>query len=781
MTCWALLSSVLVASTALAQPVHEPFAERRGVALSDRLVLEADGLTQLPSSGSISNVLSRVLLPSLFSLEESMGFSDIEPERLSLSGDSAVWTEWRLEDLSLSDPFFEGAAAFKVPFVFISQLELQTAESARHSFGGGLRIGVAPVAGRPTRGARVSFGVGGVGGTIPGAERISDFITTAHARSREVQPEEDRRRFLGRLQASLFDTEAVAGHTLRYAVEVDGNARHHNEFPSFERDQAGLPFTEKSLRVSGIAELAPASRAWRVYALGEYRHRDHLFAERRFSRAETVGLSSGGLLVGLVADGLRAGLTFKHDRLTPTGAPFTRELLDADGEGFFPFVPTGAMNSVHLDLGYRKFDVYVASDLRLLAWTGSATREHPLTFMGTPYGSLTLASQPTATVIGSHRLGYSKQWAWRWFELAVDGYGVVNHANAAGTTGLGFPDVGAKVQAVLPLAPWFQPFLNVARTPISIPSQTALALTPGYSSSTERLADGRFVQAFGGDLTRIEPLRSPNIYSVVFGITSRLGAHWKVTMQGIAKAWHSLSRLSFDGPATDVGRFVGDAFYFNGQPSRYRLENDPYVETPYGGMVQLEVARLADENGFFTASFSAANFFGHPAFGNGPYGNDIGLIDFQGANPNARHRSLANTDADRAFILKVVGAKRFWKTLWGSFAIFYKDGQPFGFYDVFVDDNQVALRRNSNRGSPRQISSPLIGWREDFQVEVDLRVGYDFVVSPQWTVRVGAIVANVLDLGNEVSERHWPPYDRSSLELQLPRSVNLTVELLGSP
>jgi len=26
MTCWALLSSVLVASTALAQPVHEPFA-----------------------------------------------------------------------------------------------------------------------------------------------------------------------------------------------------------------------------------------------------------------------------------------------------------------------------------------------------------------------------------------------------------------------------------------------------------------------------------------------------------------------------------------------------------------------------------------------------------------------------------------------------------------------------------------------------------------------------------------------------------------------------------
>jgi hypothetical protein len=55
------------------------------------------------------------------------------------------------------------------------------------------------------------------------------------------------------------------------------------------------------------------------------------------SRAETHGLDSGGLMLGFVTDALRAGLTYKHDRLTPVDPAFTRELLDLDGEGQFPF------------------------------------------------------------------------------------------------------------------------------------------------------------------------------------------------------------------------------------------------------------------------------------------------------------------------------------------------------------------------------------------------------------------------------------------------------------
>lgn len=777
------LSLLLATSASAQQPGPQPYEERRGISPSDRLVVDGTALEHLPSTGSISNVMSRVLLPSIFSLEESMGFSDIEPERMTIVGNSALWTEWRLEGLNVSDPFFDGAAAFKVPYLFLSEIELVTAESPRHPFGAGVLFGVAPGPTRPKRAAKVSFGIGGVGGTIPFAEKISDFITTAHPRSRATQPEEDRRRFLGRLQASLLDTEALGRHTLRYALEVDGNARHHNDFPTADRTQDGLPYTERSLRVTGIAELAPDDRSWRAYALGEYKQRDNLFTERRFSRAETHGLSSGGVLLGFVTDALRAGLTYKHDRLTPVDPAFSRELLDVDGEGFFPYIPGGAMNSVRLDLAYRKFDFYVASDTRLLAWSGSPTQVHPLTFEGAPVGSMTVESRATTTLVGSHRVGYSRSWTLNRFELTVDGYALVNHANAIGTTSaLVFPDVGAEVQGVLHLRPWFQPFLSIGKTPISISSQNALAVTPGNLTATQRLADGSLMQTLGADFSRIGPgLRAPNLYSVVFGISSQLGEKWKVTFQGIAKAWDSLARLTFDGAPQQYGHFTNGVFFFDGAPTRYVLVNDPFGETPYGGMVQLQVARRQDENGFFDFSFSAANFFGHPPIGNGAFGNDIGLVDWLGANPNARFRSLSNTDADRAFILKLVGGKRLWRTLWGTFAIFYKDGQPFGFYDSFVENGQVVFRHNSNRGSAMQISSPLIGWREDFQVEVDLRVSYDVALSAGWNLRAALIIANALDLGNEVSERHGPPFDRSTLELQLPRSLNLSVELIDVP
>jgi hypothetical protein len=46
-------------------------------------VVDGTALDLLPSNGSISNVMSRVLLPPISSLEESMGYSDIEPERAS--------------------------------------------------------------------------------------------------------------------------------------------------------------------------------------------------------------------------------------------------------------------------------------------------------------------------------------------------------------------------------------------------------------------------------------------------------------------------------------------------------------------------------------------------------------------------------------------------------------------------------------------------------------------------------------------------------------------------
>ena len=117
---------LLVALPLSAQPVAavEPPGERRGLAFSDRLIIDGALLDHLPSTGSYANVLSRVVLPAIYAHEESMGFSDIEPERFSITGNSPMWSEWRLGNFTLTDPFFDGAAAFKVPWLFVSEVEI---------------------------------------------------------------------------------------------------------------------------------------------------------------------------------------------------------------------------------------------------------------------------------------------------------------------------------------------------------------------------------------------------------------------------------------------------------------------------------------------------------------------------------------------------------------------------------------------------------------------------------------------------------------------------------
>jgi len=54
-------------------------------------------LHALPQSGSYAGLLEDAIQPAVYSNEESGGFADIDPHRLSIHGDSVLWTRWYLE------------------------------------------------------------------------------------------------------------------------------------------------------------------------------------------------------------------------------------------------------------------------------------------------------------------------------------------------------------------------------------------------------------------------------------------------------------------------------------------------------------------------------------------------------------------------------------------------------------------------------------------------------------------------------------------------------------
>lgn len=753
-----------------------------GLGFTNREVLDATALDRLPTGDSVHQVLANAVTTAIFALQENLGSSELEPGRFTITGNSAQWSQWRLEALNLTDPLFDGAEAFHVPWSFISQLEVLNAESARNNFAGGLRLGVAPVASRPTTGASVAYALGGVGGMFPLALQIDDVFTGTHPTLRDVPPDVDRERLVGRVRLQAFDTAHLErGLTLRTATDLSVEQRHHLSYGSRDPLAAGKPYEEPGTRVTEMAELAPEGRQWRAYLLAEYLQRGALFSEQGFAREETQHLTTAGVMAGFIAEHLRVALTWKRFATSPTVRDFARELFDVDGSGRFPFVPTGVMNTARLEGGVNLHGFYFTGDLRLLGWSPGLAQTHALTWLGAPSGEFAQTSRATSTWVGDHRIGWAHVFEWPRVQVALDGFVALNHANAAGLS-MVLPGAGLKADVVVKLVDFFEPFASVGYTPVGITSQLGLAMTPGYFIGRQTTADGTLVQTFGGDFARVDPhLRNASSASAAVGIRSRFATYWRVSLQGIAKVWDGMPTLALDGSPETFGHFTDGVYFFNPVTTRYVLTNASASQVPYGGAVQFQISRVDDGVGFFHLGFTASAFNGYAPPNNSSWGNDIGVVDWASANPNALKNLFSATDADRGYIVRLGAGRKLWQTLWASLAIAFRDGQPFSFIASQTENGQVASWLDRPRGSPLKADRPLLGWRTDFQFVVDAQVSYDVQLPANWSLRLKLVGANLFDLNNEVFERQsggGEGFNRSSLNTQLPRSLSFGLELL---
>ena len=83
-------------------------------------------ILELPHSDSYASLLTHGFSSSVFLLEESGGFSDVDPAKFSLHGDSWMHNEWHVDAINITDPLFSGSSAFTVPFQSVSHISLRT-------------------------------------------------------------------------------------------------------------------------------------------------------------------------------------------------------------------------------------------------------------------------------------------------------------------------------------------------------------------------------------------------------------------------------------------------------------------------------------------------------------------------------------------------------------------------------------------------------------------------------------------------------------------------------
>ena len=727
-------------------------------------------LHEIPSAESLGHLFEHFVQPVILSIEESAGFSDVDPMKLSIYGDSWVWNEWYFDGFNLTDPLFSGASAFSVPFRLLSAFEVVYAENphSRH------RQGIALFSGPMRRaGARILFP--DAGGTFPGARPIVDVISASHSENRDPPPPEERRRFGDAYRLSLVDRQELPIGSITYALQVDDGTR---RFLDFAPDGSFASVFEERHLSAAAAAILQVDRT-RVTLLAEYLERDNAFAELHYAPEETFALETIGVLFGVTYERLQVGLTLKRYDFSPNELGFTRELFDPDGEALLPFHPPGTFTAGKLDLSLSGDLFYLAAVNRFLTFspsTGSWT--NPVRAAGASYGSWAWTSQPTTQFLGDERLGIAERLDLGPVALAYDLYfAVAFAANRSRFNTLAFADVGIETSLDFTNLGRFRPFLSFTKTPIPPSTQLAQALDPLYLDGTFSLEDGRSLEQIGGRHLRIAGgLDLTNIYSLATGVRVRIDEGWSFAIQGILKTYRGTYQIELDGDPEEYGGFVGDTYFFDEGTKRYLLDNVRRDQPFYYG-AHLELVGLDPERYVVSVGFSAYNAIGYPPFGNGPLANDVGVIDPSTANPNTAINQQANLDGDRGFQLKALFGYRFFDRLWAFLSLRHRDGQPFAFIDAREHEGQIALVQATKRGSPLKIDRPLEGPREDFHLDFTFKLALELALEPI-SLYASLMAANLFDFGNEIQERNGPlrPPGRPALEQQIPRSFLLSLE-----
>ena len=729
----------------------------------------------LPTAMSYGNVLENFAAPVAYALEESGGFSSPDPERLSIYGDSTLWTQWYLNGINITDPLFDGAAALRAPFRMLRALALRYSEAP-----GSIELG-----GMSLRTGRNLASTAGVllhqpraGGIFPLAFPIMDGLSGLHSTRRDPPPPEERRRFGEHQRMYLVDAAQTPLGALRYGVDVELGSR---RYLRFDREGRFNGIFEEGFSITSAGLELDLSKKTTLYVFGERRQRDNLFAELYHAEPETARMSSETLLLGLSHPGIQLGLLIKHLRITPNNRSFTKELVDPDGESTEPFFPDGNHLAATLDLTLSQGPLYLSLTNRALVHSPEVQRwSNPLTLSGAPYGRIDHRSRSNTQLIGYNRFGLKDRIESDLVTLDYNAHLAQLHAgNLSGQNALVLFDVGFSAAISTERFESFEPFFLIAKTPVPLTTALARTLDADHHNASLVLSnhqDSRQIDTWGGAHTTVKPGRTAtSIYTAAAGFHHRFWKTWRLSVQGALKAYRGLFELQLEGGAERSGYFKDGVYYLGEGEKRYRLINSNRLAVYYGAHFQL-YSKGPDH--LVSVGFVAYNAVGNPPFGNGPDRNDIGVVHRSTANPNTEINRLANLDTDRAFLTKIMLGYRFWRGLWAFLLAKHRDGTPFAFFDVHEDNGQAAFTMADNRGSPLKLGRPLLGPREDFHLSVDLKLTYDQPMDGV-TLRMWALFANLLDFGNELGEVFGPRQTgRAALESQVPRSILFGLELI---
>lgn len=751
----------------------------------------------LPGSYFPSAIIENFSPETTFLIEESNGFSLVDPPKVYFEGDSYLHFNWFING-HRNDSILEGGApAVLLPLSAAENFYLRGESPLHQDYGLNMTTG-------KTEKEVFKFSISNVWPNIKGYVPWATTFVNPHATSenRDNRLYSTRRKFVSNTLMDFSWQKPLLASFLTLSLTYFDFERIFNDFNVYNQTYkeqgniflAHLGFNtdlkQGSLSADSVINILQRDRDGAE--LGKLPQ--ETLEKERFSWFSGAHLQTN-------RSNFRASFLIEKNKLTPVSLNFSKDLKDNDGADLYPFDYWGnyfgLTTRLQIDsriISSEKLEGKLFFDLKYSSLKGEA-RSHdfnPIIFSNEPLhviiwdkntsfrntnsqgklgAILSLSPVPDVKFYSKFLLQYS------------------HLAFAASENNLNFPAGGFDFGLLLFENRKTSLLLACEYMPIEIKQYVNFFLEKNRPGGTIYLwndfdddviySPGEETDVFGftgGPFHYTdETLKNPVKKRILINFITPLSRYFQLNIKGIYKEIHHNFRVRHQIEYGFYEKCGEKELYFYHSPFKdFTLSNQDFKENPFYAQFLIHINGKEEEKWFFSFSFMAHIGMGSTAFGNGPSANDIGILDESQANPNSWINSFGRVDGDRAFVGKLYFGFFPVRNLFLAVSLKYRDGNPFAFFDSCSRYDQVVFTYKTIQAEDKRGVKG--GPREDYLSDISLKLSYTINVKRS-KVKIFLSLFNLMDFGSELSEYVFSGGWRWANEIQIPRSIRAGTEI----
>ncbi len=774
------------------------FAEESDYSIGpDVFIFDLSLMNRLPGGYFYPFVIENYVPDTTFLIEENNGFSLIDNPRVYFEGDSFVHFNWFYNGFNLNSSLNDGSPAVLLPFSSVTAFRLQGESPIYKDYGMNF-ISEIP---------RENFARLMVSSvyTNLGSYWATFMLQPSHPTERADRLYTERRKILDNYFIDYLWSKQFKKSSLMLSINYFNIKRQFNDFnqfdTTFEEDGNLLLFNTRFRK-----DLA--SGFYEIFGVFNLLDRSAQGAEIAWYPQETIDKKRHAFVTGVTLKKKKLDLKFsilhESEELKPYEKNFSKDLIDTDGDGFYPFDKLGTFSAttfnlnINIPIEYTLFNhqakLNLFADGRYSHLTGKEESHD--------YNAITFDQNPYLVVLWNQGEDYknSNADAKVGMHMAVDisnnlsilaklflQYNSLNFNNSQNN--LTFLSPGFDVGILLFKNKKTKILFSYGQIPYDLRENVNLFLesqrpygtfywwTDGNSDLTYQPGEETRVFGYTGGRYHFvdDSIAAPLKERLLLHFSTPLSKRLVLNIKAIYKKIKNNFRVKFEN-VNEYGFYEpheGYDIYFFDQPFKdYYLTNNYLEKDPFCAQIHFNIKGEKKDKWFFSFSFMAHMGMGDTLFGNGPGSNDIGILGESQANPNSWINGFGRVDGDRGFVAKSYFGFYIFKKLFMGISLKYRDGDPFAFINTLSKhDQRVLYYKTIKAENEKGVKG---GPREDYIADVSVRLNYRFKLFNKEAV-LSLSFFNLLDFGGELSEYVFSGGTRDAVELQIPRSLRLTL------